>query len=139
MEQPRRCTALVLATSVARWRSGSPRSKPAVLSDLLIKPRYSTGQQDIIADFFVPCLGQALLYDRAVGYFSSTFYTLIRMPLVEFASRGGKMRLICSPELSPQDIDAIQGGYESRVLGDAIGRISTESPRTRSDRPPPSC
>lgn len=34
--------------------------------------------------------------------------------LIDFARRGGKTRLICSPELSPDDIDAIVTGYARR-------------------------
>jgi superfamily II DNA or RNA helicase len=93
-----------------------------VLPDLPIKARYSTGRQNIVAEFFVPCLNESCSYDRAVGYFSSAFYALIRMPLADFARRGGTMRLICSPELSAQDIDAISSGYETRAVADAIGR-----------------
>jgi superfamily II DNA or RNA helicase len=93
-----------------------------MLSDLAIKARYSTGRQDIVRDFFVPCLRESCSYDRAVGYFSSTFYALIQMPLADFVRDGGQMRLICSPELSAEDIETIRDGYESRVVEASIGR-----------------
>ena len=93
-----------------------------MLRDLTIGSRYSTGRQNITADFFVPCLQQSRHYDRAVGYFSSTFYALIRMPLVDFAGRGGRIRLICSPELSAEDIETIDRGYAHRALNRSIER-----------------
>jgi superfamily II DNA or RNA helicase len=93
-----------------------------VLRDLSIGSRYSTGAHDLTVDFFVPCLQNSDRYDRAVGYFSSTFYALIKMPLVQFAERGGRIRLICSPELSAADIQTIADGYHERALGSAINR-----------------
>lgn len=92
------------------------------LSDLRLRRRYSTGRQDITREFFVPCIERSSTYDRAVGYFSSTFYALIDVPLADFAEAGGRIRLICSSQLSAQDIDAIAAGYEERALGDAVLR-----------------
>lgn len=92
-----------------------------MLRDVQIQVRYSSSQ-NIAADFFVPCLQASCSYDRAVGYFSSTFYAIIGMPLASFAARGGKMRLVCSPELSPKDIDAIDEGYEDKGIAGALER-----------------
>jgi len=92
------------------------------LQDLELQLRYSTGQDDLVGEFFQPCLTHSQRYDRAVGYFSSTFYVLIRMPLAEFADRGGRMRIVCSPHLSPEDIEAIRQGYDERGVGEALNR-----------------
>lgn len=40
------------------------RSIPLALS-------YQSGTHDLVRDFYLPCLGAAKLYQRAVGYFSS--------------------------------------------------------------------
>jgi superfamily II DNA or RNA helicase len=92
-----------------------------MLRDVPIQVRYSSSQ-NIAADFFVPCLEASRSYDRAVGYFSSTFYAIIGMPLASFAGRGGKIRLVCSPELSLEDIEAIGEGYQDKGLVDALER-----------------
>ncbi len=92
-----------------------------MLRDLPLRVRYSSNQ-NIAADFFVPCLDASTTYDRAVGYFSSTFYAIINLPLARFADRGGKIRLVCSPELSSQDIEAIGAGYADKTLNDALER-----------------
>lgn len=92
-----------------------------MLRDVAIQVRYSSSQ-NIAADFFVPCLDASMLYDRAVGYFSSTFYAIIGLPLASFAGRGGRLRLVCSPQLSPEDIEAIGEGYEEKGLIAALER-----------------
>ena len=109
-----------------------------MLRDVPIQVRYSSSQ-NISADFFVPCLQVSCSYDRAVGYFSSTFYAIIGMPLASFAERGGKMRLVCSPELSAEDIEAIAEGYEDKGLAAHWSVISMRWHGSPLQAPRPRC
>lgn len=84
------------------------------LEDLQLHEEYRTGEDDLIKEFYRPCLRQSQQYYRAVGYFRSSVFLLIGPDLLEFAKSGGKIRLICSPCLSEEDIDAISRGYKSR-------------------------
>lgn len=86
----------------------------SVLPDLDLKQAYHKPEDDIARSFYLPCLAAALTYDRAVGYFSSAIYALAWPSLREFVSKGGKMRLICSPVLSDTDADAMSEGYAAR-------------------------
>ena len=94
----------------------------ASLRDLSLQLRYSTGRNDLLEEFFRPCLSMAVAYDRAVGFFSSTFYLLVAGTLAEFARRGGKMRIVCCPRLSEVDIAAMQEGYAARAAGNGLVR-----------------
>jgi superfamily II DNA or RNA helicase len=94
----------------------------ASLRDLTLEPRYSSGRNNLIGEFFAPCLEAATSYDRAVGFFSSSFYTLVEVPIAEFARAGGKFRIVCSPRLTAEDIAAIDAGYEQRAAGEAVVR-----------------
>jgi superfamily II DNA or RNA helicase len=85
------------------------------LDGIHILEEYRTGEQDLVESFYKPCVKEAIIYDRAVGYFRSTVFLLIGPDLIEFAKRGGKMRLICSPVLTPEDFEAIAGGYQLRA------------------------
>jgi hypothetical protein len=67
-----------------------------------------------VRDFYVPCLLNSTHYDRAVGYFRSSIYALVGEAMIEFADRGGRMRLVCSPDLEAEDIESIARGYEKR-------------------------
>ena len=96
------------------------------LRDLPLQAHYSSGRNDLPAEFFAPCLDASSRYDRAVGFFSSTCYTLIDVPIAEFALRGGRLRLVCSPRLSAEDIEAIEAGYRQRGAGDAVLREMEE-------------
>ncbi len=84
------------------------------LSSHDFEPSYRTGQCDPIDDFYKPCIEYAKEYDRAVGYFRSTIYLVIGDSIVDFAKRGGRIRLICSPTLYEDDATIIKSAYEER-------------------------
>ena len=67
-----------------------------------------------VAEFFEPALDRSIRYDRAVGYFRSSFYSLTGSATARFAIRGGKARLLCAPELTEEDERAIQEGLDAR-------------------------
>ena len=98
---------------------------PTVLGDLSVlnlKTEYRSIKEDPVRDFYRPCLLNAISYKRAVGYFRSTVYNVIGTSIVEFARRGGRTELICSPELSEEDIESIALGYarKSELLGNRL-------------------
>lgn len=82
--------------------------------DVEIKEEYRSKIDNVAHDFYYPILKNAINYDRAVGFFSSTALVAIAEGLLSFVKRGGKMRLIASPKLSKEDIEAIEKGYEER-------------------------
>ena len=99
----------------------------AGLRDLLLKPRYRTLEDDMVSDFYVPCLSVAVEYDRAVGYFTSGALALAAPALAPFLANGGRMRLVTSPRLTQEDVDAMVAGYEDRerIIAAALCREIT--------------
>lgn len=95
---------------------------PDNLKALPLRLRYSTGRNNLVGEFFNPCLRVATNYDRAVGFFSSTLYLLIGVAVADFARRGGMMRIVCCPRLSDVDIRAMQEGYTARAVGASLVR-----------------
>ena len=69
---------------------------------------------DVVQDFYIPFLGEAVSYKRAVGYFSSSSLVEISKGIAEMASKGGKIQIVSSPYLSNEDIEAIKKGYVDR-------------------------
>lgn len=76
---------------------------------------YRTGEMDLVGAFFVPCLRRAVRYDRAVGFFRSTVFELARSEVLDFVRRGGRLRVVCCPDLTGEDIDALRVGYRERI------------------------
>ena len=82
------------------------------LASFAVEEGYSTSDAELLDDFFVPSLSKASHYDRAVGYFSSSLVALAPSSISDFVLRGGRMRLVCSPHLSPTDIAWLSGESE---------------------------
>ena len=83
-----------------------------MLRDLDLQPDYRSGRDVLLDDFYVPCLQESVLYDRAVGFFSSTLFHVVALAYSDFVRRGGRLRLICSPALKPEDFDAMKEADE---------------------------
>jgi superfamily II DNA or RNA helicase len=97
---------------------------PTRLQELNLLQAYSTGTSDLMSEFYIPCLSTAIRYDRAVGFFRSSVFVVASLALSSFVQRGGRMRLICSPRFSQDDIASIERGLSWREVADA--RIQAE-------------
>lgn len=99
--------------------------------DIAVKTEYRTGKSNVIRDFYMPVLSEAMSYKRAVGFFSSTALIQISKGIADLVANGGKISLIASPRLSEEDIRAIQIGYENRdkIIAEALMR-SFDEPTT---------
>jgi len=73
------------------------------------KDGYSSSSAALLDDFYAPSIGKAASYDRAAGYFSSALLALAAPAFIEFAANGGRMRLVCSPNLDSRDAAGLTG------------------------------
>ena len=88
------------------------------LRDFNYQEDYRSGSDDLLSDFFQPCLSRAQVYWRAAGYFCSSALEALGTPLDEFVTRGGTMRLLTSVELTQRDVEAIQAGQDQREVSE---------------------
>lgn len=105
-----------------------PQLRVANLSTLGIDAHYRTGEREPVEGFYKPCLAVATNYARAVGYFRSSIFSIVGETFLDFARRGGKARLVCSPSITEEDAQAIVSGYLQRdeVIAQAIDRDINE-------------
>ena len=86
---------------------------------------YWSGENDLIKEFYVPCMEESIEYCRAVGYFNSSILCYITNGLYPFIQNGGRMRIVCSVNLSPEDERQIALGYDIRhLLEDKIDPVT---------------
>jgi superfamily II DNA or RNA helicase len=71
---------------------------------------------DLVSEFYVPVLSETMTFDRAVGFFRSDFIYEISKGMSSIIRNGGKVRIITSPDLTEEDIDKIDKGYELKKL-----------------------
>ena len=82
--------------------------------DIELKPEYRSRLDNVIRDFYNPVLNQAIIYKRAVGFFSSSALVSLTNGLSGLIKNGGTIQVIASPRLSQEDIEAINDGLRRR-------------------------
>ena len=66
--------------------------------------------------YFQDCLSVSMQYRRAAGYFSSSVFVASDIAMSGFIERGGKIQIVCSPRLLPEDIESINNGIEAKEI-----------------------
>src|SRR5210317_274060 len=80
------------------------------LSKLNLDQVYRSKASDVIEDFYLPCLQNSKKYYRAVGFFRSSVFLIIGPQIIDFVKDGGRIDLVCSPDLTREDIETIENG-----------------------------
>ncbi len=94
------------------------------LQSINFEDTYWSGENNLIDDFYIPCLEESIEYCRAVGYFSSSILCYIANGLFPFIKNNGRIRIICSVNLSEDDMRQIALGYNIKEM--MISRIDNE-------------
>lgn len=91
--------------------------------DLELLKQYKTYKNDIVREFYTPVLKESVLYQRSVGFFSSTALVELTKGISGIIKNDGKIQFIISPYLSVEDVEAIKKGYEKKkVIENALLR-----------------
>lgn len=102
-----------------------------------LRVSYRTGRDDLVRDFYVPCLERAMLYRRAVGYFTSASLATAARGVASLVARHGKMQLVASPHLQEADIEALELARDNpisvlrRIVERSLGEIEDLLERER--------
>ncbi len=85
-------------------------------TELELKRHYTTYRNNIVKEFYTPVLKETVLYQRSVGFFSSTALIGLTKGLQGLVKNTGKIQFIVSPYLDTDDVEAINKGYEKREV-----------------------
>jgi len=106
--------------------------------ELLLKHSYNSDYDDILNDFYIPILKEAISYKRITGYFSSSSFKVAAAGIAQFIKNGGKMQFILNVKLTADDFEQIQKGLmtpeeiiESKFLQD-LNNIEDECMKNHS-------
>ena len=92
--------------------------------ELSLKTEYRSRRDDVIKNFYNPVLNQAMLYKRAVGFFSSSALVAMSEGICGLIKNGGFIQMIASPRLLQEDVAAMTYGFKRRsdVIQEALLR-----------------
>ena len=82
--------------------------------DIDLEDEYKTPRDNITRDFYLPLLEKSKLYQRSVGFFSSSSLIDLSYGICSLVKNEGKIQFIVSPVLSEDDLKAINDGYANR-------------------------
>lgn len=101
---------------------GSARGgSPGGFRRLDIRTRYSSGSDDLLADFYVPVLSRAVRYERMAGYFASSSFMSVATGMARFIANNGAIRLLVGAQLTEADQQALLGRVPlEEVLADRL-------------------
>lgn len=95
-----------------------------------LKYKYRNKHNDVVSEFYNPCLVNSRTYKRAVGYFSSSILANIAIGLTSYLEPGHKIQLLISPELSKDDFEVIKAAsFSDQFIQDQLTKklmFSTE-------------
>ena len=84
------------------------------LRDLALKPAYDSDVDDVLDDFYIPALAEAIHYRRLAGFFTSRALAVAARGIRRFILGGGQMEMVVGPSLSEEDVEAIRAGTMDR-------------------------
>ena len=77
------------------------------LRDVSLKQQYRTDRDDLVTDFFIPCLSNSIEYDRAVEYVTLKSISTLSLGLQNFFQNDGKIRLITGHRYKSADLNVL--------------------------------
>ncbi len=77
------------------------------LRDLTLKEEYRSDREDIVSEFFIPCLSNCIEYDRCIEYVSVKSLTTLAMGFENFVNNQAKMRIITGHRFRASDLDLL--------------------------------
>ena len=92
-----------------------------MLTNIKYSFEYCTLDCDVDSEFYIPSYKESVKLDRGVGYFSLRSLILDIEGIIPFIENGGRIRLICNPELQPSDVAVIDIG--TSLSPDDINKI----------------
>lgn len=81
--------------------------------DLQLKHSYSSENDNLIEDFYIPVLKEACNYQRVTGYFSSSSLSIASRGFSHFIKNGGSLQFIVNVQLTDEDYDNIEKGIST--------------------------
>ena len=104
------------------------------LTDLKLKSDYHSLVDNVIEDFYIPCLEQSSLYKRITGFFSGMSFQLFGRGLSRLVTNGGHMKLLISTRLSKEEEEAISKGYSEREIVEKNFLASIKDPQDEFEK-----
>jgi len=77
------------------------------LRDLSLKQEYRSDKDDVVSEFFIPCLTNSIQYDRTIEFISIKSLSTLTFGLENIQDHHAKIRLVSGHRFSTSDLNSI--------------------------------
>ena len=85
------------------------------LRDLSLKQEYRSDVDDVVSEFFIPCLTNSIQYDRTVEFISIKSLSTLTFGLENIQDHHAKIRLVSGHRFSTTDLNIIKKLFDQRT------------------------
>ena len=93
------------------------------LKDIELKEEYRSDVDDIVAEFFFPCLGHCIEYDRCVDFLSIQTLATISMAFDNFSSGKAKLRMVTGHRFRTEDLNLFTKLFSEKYTKSFEGKL----------------
>ena len=85
------------------------------LRDLSLKQEYRSDEDDVVSEFFIPCLTNSIQYDRTVEFISIKSLSTLTFGLGNMQDHHAKIRLVSGHRFSTTDLNIIKKLFDQHT------------------------
>ena len=93
------------------------------LRDLSLKQEYRSDRDDVVSEFFIPCLTNSIQYDRTIEFISVKSLSTLTFGLENIEHNHAKIRLVSGHRFTTSDLDALTKLFDQRSTDRLNGRL----------------
>ena len=97
------------------------------LRNLKLKQEYRSDRDDVVAEFFIPCLSNSIQYDRTIEFVSVKSLSTLTFGLENIQDHHAKIRLVTGHRFSTSDLNAIVKLFDQRNHRKFNGKINLDN------------
>ena len=97
------------------------------LRDLPLKQEYRSDKDDVVSEFFIPCLTNSIQYDRTIEFISVKSLSTLTFGLENIQDHHAKIRLVSGHRFSTSDLNAIVKLFDQHSTSRLNGRINLDN------------
>ena len=97
------------------------------LRDLSLKQEYRSDRDDVVSEFFIPCLTNSIQYDRTIEFISVKSLSTLTFGLENIQDHHAKIRLVTGHRFSTSDLNSFVKLFDQHNNNRFSGRINLDN------------
>jgi len=97
------------------------------LRDLPLKQEYRSDKDDVVSEFFIPCLTNSIQYDRTIEFISVKSLSTLTFGLENIQDHHAKIRLVSGHRFSTSDLNSLVKLFDQHDTNRLNNRINLDN------------